>query len=1104
MRDGAKGADPQVNLKLFRGFLETLPVDASPTIRFRAKANIGLQLLAHGDGPEAVRWLMEACDEAPDDPRAAANRALALWLRGDPQEAYRFGRERLAADPTNEGLAQYLPQIAVTVPSVANGLDGIPDSLRETEAVTVGQSLFLRGRDMRPDWWEWVRAGAARFPGSEHLRLLAAASQVDEITRDEEAQRSQIFRPEQRERLAEAAAVLDADWQARPWLLKNGFDDAPHTLAGAMIAHKLLHDRDLALARAERIASEGLSYPDILANAVMVAMSFGRVELARRLIALSPDDPVLAFHAGTIAVQEGDWHGAVELFGRAEVPESERRLVETVIELAPLREENRLLDGTPVDPRPLETLIEATRDSPRGLILIAQVASDLGLDEISEKAFAGAVEAVPADCHLATRLMVAGYAERAGSAAAVIGLLDGHLPFEGFEREHERLAIAHANEHPHRPRNLAYFDRLPAALRRPHAISRAEASVLVDVERYPEAIAILRRLHAETPSDSFVTLRLVEALQRSKDATGAGAVIRGLDLTASKGAPEHLMALAQLTMREGFPERAYPAAYDLVRRHADNASVVLGYAGMGLLLQAPNPMFAASTAGASMWVSIQGPDGTAQDFVIDEGGDFFGIRVLSPTSGMASRVSGLRRGGTFEVPKLGMDPETWTVTDIVSKYLRLHHRVLEEFETRFPDQPGFARFTVSQGNVDGVLDVVRRSAEQNAANARTYMEMAVPLAFVARGLGGNVVSFAAYVRRLGGQIVTCLGSGEERERGIALAGRYRGRGAVLDPYTAWVAFQIGILPALKAWFGELRTPASTMAMIDRMIEREDEGRGQEQMTVGFHNGQFYRDIVTDELRDDQIAALTRVRDAITEGCDVVSVLVPNEISEAAETVLGIGGSRSLDASFLASATNSILLSDDLRYRDLAAAAVGCDGVWLQATLLAAMQARQLPPSDYARAVVGLAQHAHDHIALTGPLLYLIAREDRDGLPDLKAALRYLAGPKADISSHRAVFHDFLELLWPPDDVLPLLKTKAATGVGLEAYLAHRRQDWVPLLDDVIRRSRYRRGLIPYLASWLRGHFISLEILEGGTASTKQGRGSRKAQSARAYPARSRA
>jgi tetratricopeptide (TPR) repeat protein len=200
LRDGAKANDPNTNLQLFHSFLDSLPKDASATIRFRAKANVGLQYLARGDGEEAVRWLIEACDEAPDDPRAVANRALAFWLRGDAAEAYRFGRERLAADPTNEVLASYLPQIAVRVPSVTDGLDGIREALRRKESVIVGQAVFLRGRNLWPQWWEWARSAVELFPESEHLKLLVAFSHVDEITHDEEAQRTQIFSPDHRER----------------------------------------------------------------------------------------------------------------------------------------------------------------------------------------------------------------------------------------------------------------------------------------------------------------------------------------------------------------------------------------------------------------------------------------------------------------------------------------------------------------------------------------------------------------------------------------------------------------------------------------------------------------------------------------------------------------------------------------------------------------------------------------------------------------------------------------------------------------------------------------------------------------------------------------
>lgn len=941
LRDDAKDIDPHTSLKLFHSFLDKLPADASATIRYRAKANIGLQHLARGEGAEAVRWLIEAFNEAPDDPRAVANRSLALHLSGDAEGAYRFGRERLAADPTNEVLASYLPQIAAQVTSVIDGLDGISEALRGKEAVIVGQAVFLRGRSLGPQWWDYVRLALLRFPESEHLKLLAAIAEVDEITHDAEAQRSQIFNADQRERLATAAVVLDASWQARPWLLKSGYDDAAQTLANSMIAYRMLHDRDAALDRATRIADEAITDPVILLNAVMVALSFNQDEVARRLIALSPNDPDLAFHAGVIALHDGDWAKAAVEFSRANVPGGEKRVAETAIALAPIKAAGRPADGSAADPAPLDALIAATRDSPRGLILIAQVATSLGLDQVSERALSAAVTAVPDDCHLATRLMVAHQAARSGSPATLIRLLDGHLPLDGFDTEHERLAIAHANEHPHRPRNLAYFDGLPDRLRNLHGIARAYASLLLDLDRRSEAVALLRHLHAEDPTDAFVTLRLVEGLRRLSDAPGARAILRALDLNRSSGPPELIMALAQWVMRDGHPERAYPVAYDLVRRHADNPRVVLGYAGLSLLLQDPNPMFAMLVVGVGSYVSIKGPDGQQQSFIIDEGGDFFGLRVLSPRSGIAARVSGLRRGETFELPKLGTEDETWTVTEVTSKHLRLYHRVLEEFETRFPGTPGLARFTVGQDNVDKVLEIVRRSAEQNASLARLYMEEALPLAAVARGGGGDVVSFAQFVRRLGGHIITCVGTAGEREHATILVRQFQHRGAVLDPYTAWVAAEIDVLPALSAFFGALRTPASTIVMIDRMIAHEDDGRGREQKTLGFQDGQFYHNEVTDEFRDRQIAALRRVREAIIANCEIVPVLVPNTLSGPAEMVLGVGGSRFLDAALLSVEAGALLLSDDMRYRDLSAATVGSKGVWLQIVLFEATQARHL-------------------------------------------------------------------------------------------------------------------------------------------------------------------
>lgn len=1085
LRDGAKTTDPDTNLKLFHSFMDSLPADASGTIRYRAKANIGLQHLARGEGAEAIRWLLDAYNEAPNDPRAIANRTLALFVGGDADEAYRFGRERLDADPTNEVLASYLPQIAARVASVTDGLDGIPNDFRDKESLLVAQTAFLRGRNIVPQWWDFARQALAKHPNSEHLKMLAAFADVDEISRDPNVSRTLIVSADQRARLAAAASVLEADWQSKPWLLTSHFDDAIHTLSVAMIAYRFLHDRQKALAHIERMADAKIDEPGVLLNGVTIALSFGRADLARRLIALAPDDPDLAFHAGVIAISENRWSDAVEFFGKAKIPDHEERVTEAAIALAPIAEAGRPSDGSPADPTPLTDLISQFKDSPRGLVLIAQVATMVGLSDVAESAFEAAVDAVPEDSHIATRLMVAHEADRAGSPATVIQLLDGHLPFEGFERDFELLSVAHANEHPHRERNLTFFSQLPARLRDSYPIARAHASVLVDVGKLPEAIKLLRHLQAEDPTDAFVALRLYDALCRSADVAGAEAVIRGVDLARQVGVPEHIMRLAHETLRQGDFNRAYVTAYDLVRRHPINPNIALGYAGLGLMYEV-NPMFTAMTASLGTYVAVEAPDGLRQDFVIDEGADFFGMNVQAATSGIATRVMGLRRGETFEIPKFGLDQsETWKVVEIKSKYLHLQHRVFEKFETRFPGKPGLARFTVGQDNIDGVLDVVRRSAEENIKNAQVYMEKPFPLAFIARGLGGDVVSFAQFVRKLGGRVVTCLGTAPERTRAIRLARNHQGRGAVLDAYTAWVAAEIGILPVLKEWFGKLQTPTSTMAMVDRMIMREDNGRGRRQMTIGYQDGQFYRNEVTDDYRDHQIEAIKRVRDCIEQNCEVVQVLVPDDISETTEGLLAVGGGRFFDAAFLAARSGALLLSDDMRFRELSASTTGVDGTWLQAALLAAAEVRQFSPSDYAKTVVGLAHHGHDHLVLDGPLLYLIARQDKDGFPDLRTALQFLGGPKAEIRSHLNVLVSFIALLWPPDDVLDWVKTRAATGLSLEIFLSNRSRDWAPLLSEILSWSLPDRDLAGYLSAWLRGHFISQADLANAMAPAAQ-------------------
>lgn len=1065
LRDEARTGDPAAYLRRFMEFHDDLPADASGTLRFRAKANIGHRHLALGNGEEASRWLLEAFEAAPDDTRAITNRVLGLWIRGDVQEAYAYGRDRLSADPTNAILASYLPQIAIRVPEVVDGLDGIPEGLRDGEEVALAKAVFLRGRDMRPDWYECARSNIAKFPEAEHLRLLAAFADLDEMTRDEDLIRTQILTVDQRTRLTAAVTVLDAYWQAKESVLHSHFDDARYALVAAMLCYHLLQNRVAAIARATRIADERFTEREVLVNAVQIAMSCSHGGLAARLIALAPEDGELLFCSGILAIQDDRWDDACAIFARSTVPEAERRVVETVAVLVDVKA-NRPGALT------LRDILDRTLDSARGLVLVGRVAIDLKEPEIASKALSAAVARLGPGSHIATRLMVGGFAEEYGTPRDVIKVLDGYLPNDGYRREHVWLSAAHANDRPHHPRNLSYFDRLPAAVRDRPEIARAHAALLFDINRVPDALAIFQRLHAENPSDAFVAIRLLDALRKVSDLKAHARLIRAIDPEKLAGRPDFIMAVLGELTREGFGECAYPVAYDLVRRNPGMPSVALSYVGLSLLESGPRPWFERSVAGLGACVEVRGTAGGDHVFVIDEGPSFLGISVEAPDGARAKLVEGKRKDETYEVARIGGEVELWRIASIRSKYLYLHQLLADKFEALYPGTPGIARYTVGDGDISQVLAVIRRVAEESARRARAYVDHPFPLAAVARSMGGDPVSFARYLVDLGHDIATCEGTDEPRIAAVDLARRFRGGGVALDPYTTWVAAEMGLLPTLKDWFGVLHVPDSFASMIEKMIARERNSLGQQQMTMAYRDSIFWREEVTDDVRCARLAALGGLRDQVTEYCTLSAVLVPDETSEDVDRLLEVGGEHLLDAAFLSAEKVVPLLSEDLRYRQWTQKLLDRPpGLWLQALLMEMLEAGVMPLADYADAVVGLAARRHGHVSVTGEILHEICRRDTDKLPRLREVLRFIGNHNADMLSHTAVTLRFIELLWRMRSEVSQLRRRAATGAILEALLSHRREDWRVWLSAILKAVRKGSALGEYLADWMRGHFL---------------------------------
>ena len=380
------------------------------------------------------------------------------------------------------------------------------------------------------------------------------------------------------------------------------------------------------------------------------------------------------------------------------------------------------------------------------------------------------------------------------------------------------------------------------------------------------------------------------------------------------------------------------------------------------------------------------------------------------------------------------------------------------------------RMSVKEGDVSEVLDVIRKLSEANQQRAKQYTEGSLPLSFVATMMGGNAPSFAQYVRSLGANIVTCAGANEEFDAASRSAEAARGKGAVLDFYTAWVAAEIGVLDILKSWFGRLVTPQSTAEAIDHLIARQEEGRGQQTMTVGWHKGQFIRREITDEFIDQQVAALRTIKETIFANCEIARAILPNDLPELAVKILELIDAHALDPIYAARSDNMLLLSDDLRYRQLAHAVAEVPGIWLQAALASASAEGATDRERVARAYVALAAHRHDHLRLDASILLDVYRFANSDFREFDAVTDFIGPQTADMRSHTMVVYHFLSGLWlnSKGD----LRSRRATGMILGKLLRFRTADWYIWLGLLMLGTEMEIDL--YIAAWLPGHFLPEE------------------------------
>ena len=1051
-RDRANNGKSRSSLDLLSDLLETLTESNSAHIWFRVKANIAHCHLQLGNNAAAADMLDEAVAHAPDDPKAAENAIMAMMLRGDYQKAFEQGSVELIKSPGNEVLAGYVVQ-AGGYAGVADVIDRIPEGVRASEAVKKYHLLNLRNAgDL--SWIDLARLGREGDAEDEFYKRHAAEADITEIVGGDHHTSWKVT-AEDRERLRQAAKELANLWNLAK---KDEAPDQPDHLAlciNGALALLAAGDTDAA----KGLLLDGAAVSDGKDPEMQVHLAAFAVELGDEVLAeetfpkLAKDGPALLMRA-QIAALLGDWDYLMGLDGTEAlntIPEAEREVVKALASSASIKKIAR--DDPTGALSDLNDMIALYKKNGRASVLLAQLADQLCLPEASSRAYNNALATISDTSHIASRMMVSGYATRLHDHAAVIRLMDGYVDDSVDSKELLDLASAFAYEFPPRARAVEFFANLKASIKDLQQYVMLEG--IMHYHRGDLKLAEDRFLKSRELSPDLIRPILLQAqtLFRMRRKSELPALVADMDVASLQGSPREQMDLACLLVAAGRADDALELGYQTLDANRDDPKVALKWIGLGLgQLRRFHELNEAPIC-VGMWASLVSKDGQSNQFLVVDGPGEPSEQKFGTGHTIVQAAIGQRQGDTFEVvDRIGRTVH-WTVQQVQHKYMRAYLDLTENFNTRFPDEDGFYVIRTIGDDIEPFLDVMRRQDERRKKIHENYSNGPLPISVLTELSGENsVVVFADSLRMEGIGIEACEGILPERDWATRTSKAHFGKGIVLDTLTYWAVIEIDGLHVLKHLFGTILLARSTADEIARLHDDEDlipdaENSGR----AYFYKGQFHFDSFTPERAKELADAIAIRERAMQAECKVVPVHAPNDVDSRLLETIRRGA---LDPIFVAREHGMLLVTDDKRFRNWAGG-LKVRAVWLQAVFLAAKDKGRLDGKEYARLIGQLAVLQHTTITCSADdIVEIVAQATTETRYTIDAIAEAIGGEKADIQSHYKVATEAAIRLLQTG---PTPNAEYAIGLLMRNLLRYRTSDRRKILAGLKRTLSSQHG-----------------------------------------------
>ncbi|AYG95616.1 hypothetical protein D8I30_10815 [Brevundimonas naejangsanensis] len=917
LRDLIHAGKPRTALGLLKTLEDDLGADVGVAVRARVRANRGIAHLHLGEEAKGGKLLLEAYDINPADPKVRGNRILGLLLTGDGAAAVEFARAVVAEDPANVGAVTFLYELAGRVDGAPDPVALTPADLLDDRHVVNSRISWLRRVDAADETWrDLARSARARFGDDESIAQHYADALLGEVASTVPFARAIALADDDLARLTEVRDILTGLWDT---LRQSEVVNQANSLAVACnlaTALRGLNDR----AGAQDIIDDALKHapddPDLRANAAQLALDRRDLETTLSLMEPLPESSYRTLMMLNAWSHRSDWAEVIAFATpdrRERVDEDQRQMFDTMLYRA------RCASNPAEIGEATTALLKAWPDRLTTRVVAADIArhaDDSSAERLKEEALA----MLRSDTPYPDRLMLAQLMVFDQDFDGVIAALDGKVATDAPSEPLTWLAWSFANASP-RPRIHAFFTSLAAPVLETFNYARLAGEAEARRGDLSLAERHLRRALKAEPRDLRSRLTLQNVLERDGKRSEAARLIQDHP-DDGVGELRDRMRMAYLLRRDGRADQALAIGYRAVVEGRDREDVVASYPSLFFMSEALPDAVAVSTVAPDVWFDLAGVGVPDVSGIVEAAP---GEGRYAPDHPLVRAMEGKVVGDTVVLPSSGLGPDrTYTLREIKHKYVWLLHDVMRSHATRFPEDNSLVGMTMKDGDIEPMLEMVRKLDTQTRAVIQAYVDLKLPVSVVAAMSHVSTIEFVERLPVIDVALLTCTGAEIERREAEAAVDAAKGRGAVLDTFTAWTAHHLGVLPALKAWFGQLILPRSSLDELLEVRGKSEMNRGRESMTLSFDGDQAVREIHPADRGDKVMALIDAAVEDIRAHCEIA----PNDGSDDVELDLEkIGWLRSgqiVDPLHLARSRVTLLLSDDLRLRQLSGGrAPGC-------------------------------------------------------------------------------------------------------------------------------------------------------------------------------------